>query len=720
MLLTWTRSCSAADVCSVYLYDEVTQDLVLRATKGLLPSSVGSVRLRPGEGLTGLAFKEQRAVCEGDALHHPSFRFFAGIGEENYRSFVAVPILRGRRAVGAMTLQSVQPNHFHPDDVQVFRAITAQLATTIEMARLLFTMGTPRTEVESIPAASELKFIRGRVGAEGCAIGDSVQVRAPSLDDMRGFVSTMPLTLQDFRWAVVATERELEELEKTVAERLSDVTSVIFSAQLLMLRDHSWLHAMEAMIEAGTSPVEAVHRVALDYVAVFDQMDNAYFREKRYDVIDVGRRLLGNLIGRREGEGGLEGRIVIARELLPSDALKLGLQKVGGLVLLSGGVTSHVAVLARSLDLPLLIVDEPRLLDLADGTRVLLDGTQGNLYVGPDAEVEQKFREKEELRLTARQVGEGLSAQTHTRDGTRVHLLANINLLADLEVARSYKAEGVGLYRTEFPFMIRGDFPTEEEQFWVYRRLVEGMRGKEITFRTLDVGGDKMLSYFDYGAEANPFLGLRSIRFSLRHRDLFLQQVRAILRASWDAEVRIMFPMISSVDEFQSAADVVTECRSALQAEGVPACTQVRVGMMLELPSVLELMDELAARAEFFSVGTNDFIQYMLAVDRTNEKVADLYLPHHPAVLRGLERAVTAALRRDRDISICGDMAHDPRFVPFLLGIGIRKFSLDARYLPRIQERIATVDLAHARAFAGRLLQQSLVTDTARLLDAAP
>jgi phosphotransferase system enzyme I (PtsP) len=393
---------------------------------------------------------------------------------------------------------------------------------------------------------------------------------------------------------------------------------------------------------------------------------------------------------------------------------------VGGLVLLSGGVTSHVAVLARSLDLPLLIVDEPRLLDLADGTRVVLDGNQGNLYVGPDAAVEQKFREKEELRLAARQVGERLSDETHTRDGTRVHLLANINLLADLEVARFYKAEGVGLYRTEFPFMIRGDFPTEEEQFRIYRRLVEGMRGREITFRTLDVGGDKMLSYFDYGAEANPFLGLRSIRFSLRHRDLFLQQVRAILRASWDAEVRIMFPMISSVDEFQSAADVVTECRAALAAEGVPACSQVRVGMMLELPSVLELMDELAARAEFFSVGTNDFIQYMLAVDRTNEKVADLYLPHHPAVLRGLERAVSAALRRDRDVSICGDMAHEPRFVAFLLGIGIRKFSLDARYLPRIQERIATVDLAEARAFAARLLQQSLVTDTARLLDAAP
>jgi phosphotransferase system enzyme I (PtsP) len=705
-----------ADVCSVYLFDEARQELVLRATRGLLQSSVGNVRMRPGEGLTGLAFSERRPISEGDAPSHPNYRYFPGIGEEIYRSLVAVPILRGRRPIGAMTLQSKLADHFSADDVQVFRAITMQLATTIEMARLLLTMEATPAALTPAPAPPDLRFVRGQVGSEGCALGEVVRIRQPSLAEIRALIGGATLALPDFRRAVAATEEQLEHLEKLAGERLSDVTSVIFSAQLMMLRDQSWLGAMEEQIAAGTSTAEAVYRVILNYVELFDRMDNAYMREKRYDVMDVGRRLLANLSGHRDAESRLEGRIAIAAELLPSDVLKLGLEKIGGIVLLSGGVTSHVAVLARSLDLPLIFADEPRLLEISDGTRVVLDARQGNLYVAPSEEVEQRFREQEENRRSAPQLTEGMREQTHTADGVRVYLLANINLLADVEVARSYKAEGIGLYRTEFPFMIRNDLPSEEEQLRIYRRLVEGMPGREITFRTLDVGGDKVLSYFDYAAEANPFLGLRSIRFSLRHRDVFLQQVRAILRAAHDIDVRIMFPMISSPDELGAASEVVAECLASLQRQGLPACQHVHLGMMLEVPSVLEMMDELAQHAEFFSIGTNDFVQYMLAVDRTNVNVADLYIPHHPAVLRGLYRAITAALRHGRDVSVCGDMAHDPRFVRFLLGIGVRKFSMSARYLPRVQEAIFVTRLDEAQDFARRLLAESSVAGTTRVL----
>lgn len=706
-----------ADVCSVYLFDEARQELVLRATRGLLPSSVGTVRLRPGEGLTGLAFSERRPVCEADAPLHPAYRFFPGIGEEIYHSFVAVPILRGRRPVGAMTLQSKRPGHFSAEDVQVFRAITMQLATTIEMARLLLTLESSPVAPAPVASHPELRFVRGQIGAEGCAVGSAVLIRQPSLAEIRALMGSASFDLPAFRQAVATTEKQLEHLEKLAGDRLSDVTAVIFSAQLLMLRDQSWLGAMEEQIAAGTPPAEAVYRVILNYVELFDRMDNAYMREKRYDVMDVGRRLLANLSGHRDSESSLAGRIAIAAELLPSDVLKLGLEKVGGIVLLSGGVTSHVAVLARSLDLPLLFVDEPRLLEIPDGTRVVLDARQGNLYVAPSEEVEQRFHEQEEARRSALGQAEGMREQTFTADGTRVYLLANINLLADVDVARSYKAEGIGLYRTEFPFMIRNDLPSEEEQFRIYRHLIEGMPGREITFRTLDVGGDKVLSYFDYGAEANPFLGLRSIRFSLRHREFFLQQVRAILRAAHDTRVRIMFPMISSPDELAAATQAVDESLAALRRDSVPASQHIELGMMLEVPSVLEMIDDLSRNADFFSIGTNDFVQYMLAVDRTNVHVADLYVPHHPAVLRGLHRAIAGVLRHGRDVSVCGDMAHDPRFVKFLLGIGVRKFSMSARYLPRVQEAIYSIRLDDARAYAKRLLAESTVSGATRVLE---
>ena len=453
-----------ADICSVYLYDEAGKQLVLRATRGLLPSSVGNVRLRPGEGLTGLAFSERRPICEADAPSHPSYRYFPGIGEENFRSFVAVPILRGRRPVGAMTLQSKQPDHFSPEDVQVFRAITMQLATTIEMARQLLTLETTPAPLTPAPGPPDFRLVHGQVGAEGCAAGEAVLIRQPSLGEIRALIGSGALALPDFRRAVAATEQQLEHLEKLAGERLSDVTAVIFSAQLLMLRDQSWLGAMEEQITAGTGPAEAVYRVILAYVELFDRMDNAYMREKRYDVMDVGRRLLTNLSGHRDVESRREGRIAIAAELLPSEVLKLGLEKIGGIVLLSGGVTSHVAVLARSLDLPLIFVDEPRLLGIPDGTRVILDASQGNLFVAPSEEIERRFREQEENRRSAPRLAESMREETRTADGTRVYLLANINLLADVEVARSYKAEGIGLYRTEFPFMIRNDLPSEEEQ----------------------------------------------------------------------------------------------------------------------------------------------------------------------------------------------------------------------------------------------------------------
>ena len=307
---------------------------------------------------------------------------------------------------------------------------------------------------------------------------------------------------------------------------------------------------------------------------------------------------------------------------------------------------------------------------------------------------------------------------TTTADGARVRLMANINLLSDLKVASELNCDGIGLYRTEFPFIIRTTFPSEAEQYVIYRKLVGSMPGKPVTFRTLDAGGDKILSYYHDIKEQNPAMGMRSIRFSLQNKTIFGEQVRAILRAGAGADLRIMFPMISSMDEFHQAKEVVQESMEQLARRGLADNEKPKLGMMVELPSVVDLIDEFAREADFLSVGTNDLIQFMLAVDRTNESVANFYLPHHPSVLRVLSRVVRAAVENDCDLSICGDMAHKTRYIPFLLGIGVRAFSVDPIYLLRTQQMIAETSVADAEAHARSMLARTRISDITALLDA--
>lgn len=367
--------------------------------------------------------------------------------------------------------------------------------------------------------------------------------------------------------------------------------------------------------------------------------------------------------------------------------------------------------------MPLVIAEEPGLLALPADAVVLMDALMGYIHINPTDEIKTKVMEREELSHNIEGLKKLVNEKPSTKDGTAIKLMANINLLGDLKAANEFKAQGIGLYRTEFPFMIRNNFPSEEEQYLIYRRLVEGMPGKDITIRTLDIGGDKVLSYYDYGKEENPFLGLRSIRFSLKHPDVFVAQLRAILRAAHGAKVKILFPMISSMDEFLQAKAIVKECIVELQAQGQEIIENPAMGVMVELPAAVEIIDELAQEADFLSVGTNDLVQYMLAVDRTNEKVADMYLPYHPAVLRALKKVADAGRKYGKDVSICGDMAHEVKYLPLLLGLGIRQLSVDARYLPRLNEKLSQLTLSACESLAAAILKENRVSRIIQLLE---
>ncbi len=699
-------------VCSIFLYDEQSRELVLSATKGLNRSCVGKVRLRLGEGLTGLSLKELRPIRESHGSKNPNFKYLPGTSEERYEAFLAVPIILGVSRVGVLVVQHVTPGYFDDSDTKALRAIASQLAGAIENAKLLISLrhgGTPmpaRAQGRR-PAGERVAFIKGISGSNGFAVGKATffgEFSDRELD--RQLAAAAPLSMADFEQSLVATERQLESLQSRMNNEMADLSAaLIFNAHLLMLKDDMFSGAIKTAIAAGTAPPQAVADVVGKFVALFANSPNPRLREKVQDVRDLGHRLLLNLVPDGEGHQiDLKGRIVIAGELLPSDILKIVAQNASGLILTEGSFTAHAAILTRSLGMPLVIVSESQIGTCEDGETILVDADQGTVYINPDAEVVTRYRELHKARRAAEIASRKSNGPAVTLDGCPIRLLANINLLSELKVARQFKAEGVGLYRSEFPYIVRSNFPSEEEQYRIYRTVLDEMPGQDVVFRTLDVGGDKMLSYFATLPEANPFLGMRAIRLSLTRRDIFEPQLRALLRAGTKRDFGIMFPMISSVDEFLAAKAVTLHCIHELQEDGIELNPAPRLGAMIEIPAAVEVIDELAAASDFLCLGTNDLVQYMLAVDRTNEQVSDFYVPYHPAVLRALHRVAVAALAANKPLSLCGEMAGSRKMLPFLLGIGLTTFSLDARRIPVLREKIRTLSLANAKQVAARML----------------
>jgi phosphotransferase system enzyme I (PtsP) len=710
-----------ADVCSIYLYDEISGDLVLDASIGLNPAAIGNVRMKIGEGLVGTTLAKREPLNEGCAKRHPRFKYFKEAGEDPFNSFLAVPILRGDEKIGVLVVQHEDRDYFDDVDVRVLRGIASQLAGAVGNARLLIESNLQKKgEVHDYHAVEPLRFIKGKMAAGGHAFGPAFvfeKSHAELLDEHEDEKSAH--SLADFHRAIQTTADQIQEYQERFARRLPESAALIFSAHLMILKDVRFMREMEKRISQGTPPAAAIRAVARHYMDLFSASAHAHIREKANDVQDLAGRILKNLRSKDETDQALrENRIVIARELYPSDILRLASENVKGIILVSGGVTSHVAILARSLQIPLMIANEPQLLSLAGDTPVIMDAETGSIYVKPDEEVVREYEQEEDTPLVPEISPQAIFPETYSLDGIRIQLLANINLLRDLKLAHELKAEGIGLYRSEFPFLIRSAVPSEEEQFFIYQRLFDEMPGKDITIRTLDIGGDKLLAYQDLKSEANPELGLRAIRFSLHHRNIFHQQLRAILRAAAGTRtVRIMFPLISSLDEFQLARQAVYDCLHTLEIENLPHHQHPLIGVLVELPSIVEVIDELVAETDFLSIGTNDFVQYMLAVDRTNEKVAEYYQPFHPAVLRSLSKMVKAADSQNKKISVCGELAHDKDYIPFLLGIGIRLLSVYPKFLPSVQNIVSNLKISESEAYAQRLLSEATIQGVRRTIE---
>jgi phosphotransferase system enzyme I (PtsP) len=709
------RAEMGTDVCSVFVRDPVAPEYVLMATEGLNPDSVGKIRMAAGEGIVGLVAARQEPVNVAEAARHPNYRFFPESGEQQFSGFLAVPLVHFRETVGVLVVQHRTRRVFDEDEVAFLVTIGAQLAATLSYAARGSLIASPEPE-----ASGPVGMIQGLPGAPGVTIG-SIVLPSP-LADLDAVADHVPADAAkdeaSFRRAVRETQRELRAAADRMHGNLSDEARAIFDVYILILGQDDLVEDVVARIRAGNWAPAALRDTIAEHARAFEQADDPYLQARAEDVRGIGRRILLRLTS----------DVAAVREY-PEDAVLLG-DEVGlarvaevpqrqlrGIVCLRGSVFSHTAVLARGLGVPSVMGLGPRDIRSLDGHPIIVDGYRGRVFIDPLPAVLQEYRRliQQEGRLSAR-LAQLRDLEPKTTDGVRIGLALNVGMLTDIDVAANLDVDEVGLYRSEFPFMSRQTFPVEHEQCETYRKVLQAFAPKPVTMRTLDVGGDKPLPYFPL-REDNPFLGWRGIRLTLDRPDILLPQLRAMLRASSGLNnLRIMFPMIGQVEELKAARQAVERACRELREEGCE-CAAPALGAMLEVPSALLSIPALARYADFFSIGTNDLTQYLLAVDRNNPSVARLYNPLDPAIIRALALAVRDARRCGRPVSVCGEMAADPGSAILLLGMGLHALSMSASAVPRIKWMIRNFSSRRAQQVLRRAMRMESANSVRRMLD---
>ncbi|TRX72890.1 phosphoenolpyruvate--protein phosphotransferase [Pseudomonas mangiferae] len=708
------RESMGSQVCSVYLLDPESNRFVLMATEGLNKRSIGKVSMAPNEGLVGLVGSREEPLNLEDAASHPRYRYFAETGEERYASFLGAPIIHHRRVMGVLVVQQKERRQFDEGEEAFLVTMSAQLAGVIAHAEAT---GSIRGLGKLGKGIQETKFV-GVPGAPGAAVGKAVVVLPPADLEVvpdRG-VDDIEAEVARFRQALEAVRTDMRDLSSRLASQLRPEERALFDVYLMMLDDDSIGLEVKRVIRSGQWAQGALRQVVMEHVKRFELMDDAYLRERASDVKDLGRRLLAYLQEeRKQNLVYQDNTILVSEELSPAMLGEVPEGKLVGLVSVLGSGNSHVAILARAMGIPTVmgVVDLPY--SKVDGIDLIVDGYHGEVFTNPSEVLRKQYAEVVE---EERQLSQGLNAlralPCETLDGHRMPLWVNTGLLADVTRAQERGAEGVGLYRTEVPFMINERFPSEKEQLSIYREQLAAFHPLPVTMRTLDIGGDKSLSYFPI-KEDNPFLGWRGIRVTLDHPEIFLVQVRAMLKASEGLNnLRILLPMISGVQELEESLHLIHRAWGEVRDEGVDI-PMPPVGVMIEIPAAVYQTRELARQVDFVSVGSNDLTQYLLAVDRNNPRVADLYDYLHPAVLQALKRVVEDAHAEGKPASICGEMAGDPAAAVLLLAMGFDSLSMNATNLPKVKWLLRQISLAKAK----ELLDQLLRIDSPQVIESA-
>ncbi|MCG8050983.1 MAG: phosphoenolpyruvate--protein phosphotransferase [Candidatus Thiodiazotropha endolucinida] len=690
-----------ADVCSVYLTDFERRDHVLKATDGLLPEAVDKVRLPYHRGLIGLVCERAEPVNLADAPNHKRYLFTHETGETSYKGFLGVPIIQNRKVLGVLVARQIEQRSFEDNEVTFLFTLAAQLAGAITHAQAY---GNLDTQSDLAPPK---RFLQGQPGSPGVALGTAVVVYPPAdLEAVPDRPAKDPDEEEDaFRTAVAAVVQDLMAIEDRFEDSLPAEDRALFDAWLMMLGSDSLIGNTVRRIQQGSWAPGALRETFQEHARIFEAMEDVYLRERASDVLDLGRRILMHLQQKVSTlDEYPENTILVGEEVSAMQLAEVPRERLAGVVSASGASFSHVAILARALEVPAVMGMSNLPVSRMEGHFLILEGYLGRIYVSPAPSVIQEYRRlASEDQALYQELQADKDLPCETTDGTRIPLYLNTGLLSELSNQGMADSEGVGLYRTELPFMIRDSFPGESVQVANYRKVLKMFHPRPVIIRTLDIGGDKPLPYFPV-EESNPFLGWRGIRISLAHPEIFITQVRAILRAAIDLNnLRLLLPMISHVQEVDDAMLLIQRAHDELLEEGYQV-KMPQVGVMIEVPAAVYQVEALAQRIDFLSVGTNDLTQYLLAVDRNNAHVAEIYNDLHPAVLRALIQIVNGAARYGKEVSVCGELAGNPAAAVLLLGMGVNSLSMNGGSLLRVKWVLRSFSHSRAR----QLLQTAL------------
>ncbi|MAD16924.1 MAG: hypothetical protein CL579_12755 [Alteromonadaceae bacterium] len=701
------------DSVSIYLANYEKQYFTLRATEGLAKSAIGNVSIGFSEGLIGLIGQREEPINISNAQTHPRFKHYPEVQEEQYHAFLGAPIIHQRKVLGVLTLQQQRKRLFSQDEEAFLVTLAMQLAVEIvnAEARGRFSLS------DDHPEQNEIKSVKGVPGSSGLAAG--VGVVQNLLVNLRNHVpkrsGDRETQIQNYRSAVMQTRQQVEVLSQRIQGEVPDDVQAIFTLYHHLLDANSLGREVEQKITLGWDAATSLKMVVENYITQFQGMSDAYMRERAVDVEDLSNRILANLLNldtsRLTREELPDKCILVAEELTATMLAEFPKGKLCGLISIRGSSNSHAAIMARALGVPAVMGVTGVPLSLLDNKDILLDGYTGGIIVSPNQTIEREFQQLiHEEKLLSDKILSQDDLPAITKDNCLLSLLVNAGLSADIENTYSSYADGVGLFRTEIPFMMRQRFPTEKEQVELYRAMLSAEPDKPFTMRTLDVGGDKPLPYFPM-TEENPFLGWRGIRLTLDHPEVFLVQIRAMLRASIGLQnLQIMLPMITSVSEVLEAKRLISQAFFEVQEEAKVqdgTLYHPKIGVMLEVPAVIYQLPQLAKIVDFFSVGSNDLTQYLLAVDRNNARVSELYDSYHPAVLAALYNIAQQANDLNVPITLCGELAGEPGGTILLMAMGYRKLSMNSHSLLKIKWVARSANLNDAKALLNEVLAMS-------------